>query len=375
MFNSKPGNTNNGFKSLTIKFELGLPGPWLLAPGYDLCAMNHEQIFSYVRASKSLTCRMRKNLLLILFLFITGASLKAQPAAPDTVKIGIYITSIHDIDFKQKEYSINFWLWFKYKNKAFDFEHNLEIPNAKSATQSFFTVDTSGGKVYMLMKMQCIMKDSWKINNFPFDQQRLRLFIENSQYDSRSLVFAAENIGKNHDPRFALSGWKIDSCIATTGIKKYETAFGDENIKIPHTEYSNYRVRIVINRSAAGLFWKMFLGMYIAFLIAYVCFFIHADILDARFGLSVGALFAVVGNKYIIDSSLPESTSFTLVDTLHGITLFCILAVIVANAWALRLVKRNKHKKADQLDKRFGNALLAVYILLNIFFIWRASQP
>jgi hypothetical protein len=43
-------------------------------------------------------------------------------------------------------------------------------------------------------------------------------------------------------------------------------------------------------------------------------FISHPDGIDSRFGLSVGSLFAVIGNKYIIDSSLPESTSFTLVD-------------------------------------------------------------
>lgn len=317
---------------------------------------------------------MRKYFLLFIMVSAIGRSIQAQPAAPDTVYTGIYITSIHDIDFKEKEYSMSCWLWFKYKNKAFDFEHNLEIPNAKSVSQSFVTTDTSDNRVYILMKVQCVMKDSWRINNFPFDQQRLRLFIENSQYDSKSLVFVADTVGEHFDKRFTLSGWTIDSCVILTGVKKYETAFGDESFKIPRSEYSNFRVRVVINRSAGGLFWKMFLGMYIAFLIAYVCFFIHADILDARFGLSVGALFAVVGNKYIIDSALPESTSFTLVDTLHGITLFCILAVIVANAWSLRLVKRNKHKKADDFDRRFGHSLLTLYIVANIYFIWQASS-
>ena len=50
---------------------------------------------------------------------------KAQETKPDTVSIGIYITSIHDIDFKQKEYAVNFWIWLKYKNKDFDFYNNL----------------------------------------------------------------------------------------------------------------------------------------------------------------------------------------------------------------------------------------------------------
>jgi hypothetical protein len=311
---------------------------------------------------------------ILYFLMPSPSFAQEQEHTPDTVRTGIYITSIHDIDFKQKEYSINLWLWLKYKNKDFNFVDNLEIPNAKTFSKSFVSVDTSNGMVYIQMKLQCTMKDSWRINNFPFDRQRLRLSIENSQFDSRYLVFAPDTVGRKFDPRFTLSGWKIDSCVIITGVKEYETAFGDESMSKPHTEYGNFRVRLVISRDASGLFWKMFLGMYIAFLIAYTCFYIHADGIDSRFGLSVGSLFAVVGNKYIIDSSLPESTSFTLVDTLHGLTLFSIFTVIAATAWSLKLVKSNQYKRAVKFDMIVAQALLLVYVIANIYFISTAAN-
>jgi hypothetical protein len=301
-------------------------------------------------------------------------SVFAQDQKPDTVKVGTYITSIHDIDFKEKEYSVHLWLWLKYKNKDFNFLQNLEIPMAKSVTRSFATVDTSNGQVYMLMKLQCVMKDSWKIGNFPFDRQTLRFSIENSQYDSHSLVFVPDTVGKHFDPRFVVSGWQVDSCILSAGIRKYETAFGDESILTPHTEYSAFRLRLVVTRNASGLFWKMFLGMYIAFLIAYVCFYIHADGIDSRFGLSVGSLFAVIGNKYIIDSSLPESTTFTLVDTLHGLTLAAIFLVITATAYSLVLVKKQKIKQAEKFDMVAAQVILVAYLAFNIYFIWLARH-
>src|ERR1700748_3852913 len=112
----------------------------------------------------------------------------AQDSDRDTVYTGIYVTSIHDIDFKQQEYNVDMWLWLRYTNKDFDFVQNLEIPQAKSFTKSFSTVDSSGKQIYVLMKLQCVMNDSWKIANFPFDRQNLRFAIENSQYDSRYLV-------------------------------------------------------------------------------------------------------------------------------------------------------------------------------------------
>jgi hypothetical protein len=307
----------------------------------------------------------------ILCLFLFTNKIHAQQK-PDTVKVGIYITSIHDIDFKQKEYAITFWLWLKYKNKDFDFMQNLEVPQAKSVSRSFASVDSSNNQVYLLMKMQCVMKDSWRIRNFPFDKQKLRLSIENSQFDSKTLVFVPDTVGRNYDPRFTLSGWTINNCVISIGIKKYETTFGDPTLTVPHSEYSSYKVVLNISRDAGGLFWKMFLGMYIAFLIAYICFYIDPDEMGSRFGLSVGALFAVIGNKYIIDSSLPETTSFTLVDTLHGLTLFFIFAIIAATSYSLRLIKTNKEIKARKFDMIAAQVSLVLYVLLNIYFISEA---
>jgi len=314
-----------------------------------------------------------KNILAAFILSILALNTSAQKHHPDTVKAGIYITSIHDIDFKEKEYTVNLWLWLKYKNKNFDFVQNLEVPQAKSVTKSFSTIDSSGNQIYLMMKLQCVMKDNWAIDNFPFDSQRLRFSIENSQFDSSALVFVADTAGKNFDPRFTLRGWNIDSVKVSTGIKKYETAFGDEMLKAPHTEYSNFKILLHINRDAMGLFWKMFLGMYVAFLISYMCFYIHTDSIDSRFGLSVGALFAVIGNKYIIDSALPESTTFTLVDTLHGLTLLFILGTIVSTAFTLLLIKKKKQATAKRFDFIVAQVLLVSYLILNIWFIYEAS--
>src|SRR5437763_14590532 len=96
---------------------------------------------------------------------------KEESPKPDTAVTGIYITSIHDIDFRQKQYAITFWLWFRYKNRDLDFGKYLEIPQAKSMTITYNEIDTSKqGLISILLKVQCVMKDSWKINDFPFDR-------------------------------------------------------------------------------------------------------------------------------------------------------------------------------------------------------------
>lgn len=299
---------------------------------------------------------------------------------PDTALVGIYINSIHDIDFKLKEFTVSFWLWIKYKKSRdkkndLDFVNNLEIPHAETSSRSYLNVDslTSPDSIYILMKMLCEMKDNWSIRNFPFDKQKMNISLENSQFSEDQMVFKIDTLGNHYDSA-SIYGWNINNIRLSVGHKVYYTNFGDNTVPKPEMKYSTGRVRLNITREPWSLFWKMFLGMYIAFLIAYTCFYIHADGIDSRFGLSVGSLFAVIGNKYIIDSSLPESTSFTLVDSLHGITLFCIFLVISATAYSFRLVKQDKIRQAKRFDMIFAQTLLLLYFIANIYLIYSASH-
>lgn len=317
---------------------------------------------------------MKKFLLLCLPLFFTQAAFAGERTTPDTVLVGIYINSVHNIDFKEKEYTINLWLWLKYNNPDFDFSKYLEVPMAKEVDKSFYTVDTlEDGRIYMLMKLRCVMKDNWKINNFPFDHQKLRFTIENSQYDADALVFAEDTLGE-HFSKWSVSGWTInpDSFIISTGVKKYATGFGDPTLDKPESNFSTFKFTIVMDRDSWGLFLKLFIGMYVSFLLSYLCFFISPDNMDSRFSLSVGSLFAVIGNKYIVDSALPESTSFTLVDTLHGLTMAFVFAAVACSAYTLQLIKTDKLAKVKQFDIIASRVLLFVYISLNIWFIWNA---
>ncbi|MFM6925925.1 MAG: hypothetical protein ACKOU7_10530, partial [Ferruginibacter sp.] len=347
---------------------------------------NKRLVLSYFELSG----RFMKNIIIFLLFgcltghaYAQGVAKDSVKPGPDTVKLGIYVTSIHDIDFKQKEYKTIFWLWLKYKNKDLDFVHNLEIPNAKNFTTAYTTIDTTNGRVYLVMKMECTMKNGWSINNFPFDRQTLRLTFENSQFDSTKMIFVPDTSGDHYDKRISsrtgnndivINGWQVDSFVMSSRGRVYKTGFGLDNLTEQKQTYSALRIRMVIKREAEGLYWKMFLGMYIAFLIAYICFYIHSDGMDSRFGLSVGSLFAVIGNKYIIDSSLPESTSFTLVDTMHGLTLFSIFLVITATAWSLRLVKQNKHAQARRFDMIAAQVLLLLFVSLNIYFVLSAKN-
>ena len=293
-------------------------------------------------------------------------------AQPDTVRAGAYVISVHDINFHDKEYTSRFWLWFLHKNEEFDFTTQLDITNAKSIEAPEAIMDTVAGKHWTMMKMKCVMKENWQVHDFPFDKQHLMMNIENSIYDVNSLIFKPDLKGSQFSDEETIDGWTISNFKISAATNSYNTGFGDPRPGREKQTFSELKIEMDIERDAFGLFMKIFIGMYIAFLISMLSFTPHPSELEPRFGLPVGGLFAAVGNKYIIDSLLPETSSFTLVDTLHSLTFLAIFMTLLISAFALKLNDKGKHDSMMRLNKRGQYTIISTYIILNLFFIIKA---
>lgn len=292
-----------------------------------------------------------------------------EALGPDTVKVGAFVISVHDINFHEKEYTIRFWLWFLHNNEEFDFSKQLDIPNAKNIEFEEPIIDSIDDKAWVIMKMKCVMKQNWSVRDFPFDEQRIKVEIENTLFDNTSLIFQPDTTGSIFDDKEAIDGWIIKNFKVVTDENDYQTGFGDPRPGRDSSVFSQFIIQMDLERDAWGLFMKIFIGMYIAFLISTISFTPHPSELEPRFGLPVGGLFAAVGNKYIIDSLMPESSSFTLVDTLHALTFLSILATLIISAVALKLHDYGKTEKALWVNRLFSKIVVFLYILLNIVFI------
>ena len=320
---------------------------------------------------------MKRYLLLLLIafpLFLSAQESDSTEQAPDTVKVGAYIISVHDINFHNKEYTVRFWLWLLYDNLEFDFPTQIDIPNAKQIDKPEVIMDMVDGKAWQLMKMKCVMKHNWRVGEFPFDKQQLVVHIENSIYDQNRLVFVPDEMGSTFDRELTLDGWRISNFEVNTNTHEYTTTFGDPTTDMLHSEYASFNIKLDIERDAWGLFMKIFIGMYIAFMISILSFTTKPSELEPRFGLPVGGLFAAVGNKYIIDSLLPESSSFTLVDSLHAITFMAIFLTLLVSAIALHYSDRGNNNASMKVNYWGSRIVVIAYVVMNAIMIGMAVK-
>ena len=294
---------------------------------------------------------------------------------PDTLTIGAYVTDIYDIKMDENSFSAQFWVWFTFRNGALDPLESLETPNAKEFTNPNFSRDTLPQKrLYWYSKSYtAVFKKKWDIRRFPFDKQTMTIELEESDNDLDSIVYVIDQANTKIDTAITLPNWEITGFEFVNKPKQYNSSFGDPELG-DGSAYAHAELNIYIKRRALGLFFSLFTGMYVAFFISWLVFFIHPQYVDPRFGLSVGGLFASVGNKYIVDSILPQSTAFTLVDKLHILTFSFLFVCIVMSVISLRLWNDGKEQASARFDRRAWKIILVLYVAANVLLIWSANR-
>ncbi|MCS6821614.1 MAG: hypothetical protein NZ551_07080 [Microscillaceae bacterium] len=295
-----------------------------------------------------------------------------KPNVPDTVKIGAFVNNIYDLSMTNGECSASVWVWLVYKSDTLKISENFEVINAKTAQRVSTTTERVDGLNWITTKIMGKLQQDWFVHNFPFDTQKIVIKLESSLYDMRSMVFKADVEGSKIDKNFALAGWDIKKFEIINNPSEYDTNYGDPSIKGEKSRYSAVDIVITIKRQSWGLFFKVFLGLYIALLISSLVFLVPSNDLNSKFGLAIGGLFAAVGNKYIVDSVLPETNVFTLCDQIHALTFSFIFFYILISAIFHELDKRGKTELTVKLERicLFAGPLL--YAILNFILITRA---
>lgn len=337
--------------------------------GVHFASAYHRHIFTFTDETNHYTMK-----LISLAFFMLSCLCHPLQAQPDTVRIGAFVSDIYDINLSEKSFSTQLWVWFNYRNPDLKPLETLEISNAKEVDYSLEFTEEKDGVQWSGKKVHAVIKKDWDIRRFPFDEQRLTIEFEESDRDIGSMVYVADTGNTRLDEDLVISNWLIERFEITSGGKKYNTTYGDPTLS-SGSAYPHAELTLFIKRKAWGLFFSLFTGMYVAFFIASLVFLIDPIDLDPRFGLSVGGLFAAVGNKYIVDSILPQSTTFTLVDKLHILTYVFMLLCIILSVVSLRMWKNGHEKKSARFDRWAYCLILSVYVVVNTWLIYTATTP
>ena len=296
-----------------------------------------------------------KTLILLFIGLVVSISSIAKDEPVKKIKLGAYLTSLYDIDQEKGTFSADLWVWtlsnLKDKYKIKDQLEVNYLSSQYARPQPDYYYEVLEKKVaFEQKKIQGVFLHDFSLEKFPFDHQKLQIAFEDNTLNHQELNYIPDD-ATGFDSAISIDGWKIKSVTATHEEKKYNTNFGNYT-RPPEVSYSRVVLNIDLERDAPMIFFKVTIGLFIAVFVAIGSCFMRThseDIFSGRMALLGGSLLAAVVNHQFADSKQGDTTTVTLIDSLHMTGMIIVMSLFVLTAISRALTekypdRRNSHR-------------------------------
>lgn len=323
---------------------------------------------------------MRIIRLMACLLALAFAGLMPAPAlaqyTPETVKVGLFITNLFDVDFARQDVEAQFWVWFNHDDPNFDPKRDIELVNAREFEVLGSTRTEAGDKGFWdQVKYSAVLNENWNVANYPFDRQTIRIVLESATSDARKLKLEPDLEGTRLRRDLSMAGWKIEGMKIVPSNEFYETAYGDPSMSpVGPSIYPRVTVEIDIKRNGWRLLLSTFIGFGLAIALAGIVLtasaFRHSsEVIDigAQLAIATGALFSTIGSGYILQSGLPPTTVFSLADAFQ-LTAFAVTFLTMLMIYVVHVLRKRRLWRAALTT---GRVMFGLYLLSVLWIVWQ----
>jgi hypothetical protein len=278
-------------------------------------------------------------------------------AKPVDVHVGIYIYHIGEFSIKDNRWSADFDIWFRWTGGAVHPGENFEVVDGQIELREKRESYSKAGEQYERYHVRARIIKYFDASRFPFGDEGLAIQIEDGKDDARQLRYVADKQDIVIDPQAVRAFLKITQSGVWIKLHSYPA------IRKVHSRFIH---ALLVLPPGIDFYVKMFQALFASMAVAFIVLFIKPIHVDPRFGLGVGAFFAVIGNSIYVQSFLPVSDRVSLADMVSGIGLTTIFITLVQSAVSLYVFDtQGKEELSSFFDKVSFVALLLGYVILN----------
>ncbi|MEO5916410.1 MAG: hypothetical protein ABIS50_19395 [Luteolibacter sp.] len=295
-----------------------------------------------------------------------GTAPPSAAAGPTEVTVGTYVNQIYAMNLKENVFTVDFYIWFRWKGNTVNPIETFELMNGKIEEKKLVPTRDIGDEHYAQARITAVINKFWDVSRFPLDSHDLTIFIEDQDNDITRLRYVADAQNTGFDKDLKVLGYKVTGSQPSITDNHYNTNYGDISLPVGNESiYSRYGYAVLASRAGYSYFLKLFSTIFISAMVGFLAFLVKPVDLDPRFGLGVGALFAVVASTFIISSELPDSDRMTMADRINTASMVMIFLSLIQSAIALKIYERSENGRltANRLDSICIAAFPMVYCL------------
>ena len=291
-------------------------------------------------------------------------------ANPRKVKVGIYLDSIASISILESSWSPVFYVWFRWIGENINPGETFTIVEGDILSKQQVTNEFINGEHYTVYLVKAQITRYFDTSRFPVDDHLLTIGLEDGDLAWTDLEYVPDTAGSTISARVQMPGYRVNRTAIVMKPHTYLTTFGNPRLPPGNGEtYSELIYGIWNARPGLGPYFKVFLGLFAANLIAMLAFFIKPTDVDPRFGLGVGGFFGAVANALLAASLVPDSGVLTLMDMVNGFGIIIIFLTLVQSTVSLYLYDI---RGEVALSRRFDQVSIVIIgvgcLVINILF-------
>ena len=291
-----------------------------------------------------------------------------EGAAPVRVQAGIYVDRVVELSVRDAGWTVDFYLWLRWKGAGVNPGESFQVVDGWVESKEKADEYTDGDEHYALYRVVARITKFFDVSRFPCDDHVLTVNIESPASERHELLFVPDDENSGISSRVHIAGYSIHQRDILEKPHAYMSTRGDPRLTAgSERTHSQLRMGIWINRSDWGFYLKMFVALFGAVGVALLVFFIRPTDVDPRFGLGVGALFAVIANTYVTSSLVPDIGTMTLADMVNVVGIVTIFLTLLQSTISLYLYAvKGKEALSRKFDRVSFILFLAGYVIINV---------
>ncbi len=299
------------------------------------------------------TVRICQCLTLLFPLTLATHSASSESATdsvnPGRVEGGVWLAGIHDVDFLGGSFQAELYIWWISADPEFEPFETLQVLNGRNWSQRAVNSHVlPDGRYYTAGFLSVTASHDWNLFYYPFDRQSLQITIE-TPFTEDQLQMVPQHERSVVSEFVDVQGFSVEDLIVSEKIADYTTDFGLGEAS--NSRFSRLVVEIMLERESRRLVLAILVGFIVANFIALLTFTIDTRELGIRTTMVGSAVFAAIGNAYLLNSHLNPSVGSIIVDRFAVGTFSVILVALICGIFVRTMEQRNRHALAVKSNR------------------------
>ncbi len=294
------------------------------------------------------------------------------------VKTGMFIKNFPSFDVIKNDFTIDAIIWFEFNADEIPLEtiEKFSFDNDKILYKSSPDIKIVENKIFARFNVIYNVKTSLNFHKFPFEDHQISLVLSNNFVTPSEMYLTTDSNSFQITPNIIPKSWKFKDLNVNSGYLNLDLDKQDKSKKVivPKTLFT-----LNIEKNGIRKILIIFIPLFASTYLSLFSFVMNMANVVGKFSLSITALTALIGYRFVIEQMMPQVGYLTTTDMIYIllllISLICFIFQLLITRLFMLYSEEIKNKSANSIDKQnFTNKLeqissivfLMISLILNL---------